>query len=168
MAEDEEIPGHKPPTNDPVSDDPPLLEDDDFESTNAGGSEGNLWIKIALGVVVSIALVTGVMYVKGIGPFEGVIEKTPFDDDAELPPAPSALPPKVVALPDPPQPASIPTDPSPSGTTGPSGTAAGSQEKAVDQAGEKPAEAKPATSKGKKPVAKKAAKKTPPKKKKKR
>lgn len=168
MAEDEEISAHKPHPNDPASDDPPLLEDDDFESTNAGSSEGNLWIKIALGVVVSIALVTGVMYVKGIGPFEGVIEKTPFDDDTELPPAPSALPPKAVTLPDPVLPASVPTEPSPSGTAGPSGAAAAHEEEPPGQAVEKPAEAKPAKAKGKKPAAKKAAKKTPPKKKKKR
>lgn len=98
------------------NDEPPLLEDEDFESATPAPPAGNLWLKIAFGVVVSIALVTGVMYVKGLGPFAFAHEKTPFDDEAadaaaDALPAPSALPVKAEPLPDPKpvEPSAVPT-----------------------------------------------------------
>ena len=92
---------------DDPNDDPPLLEDNDFEAatsekSRSASGQDNVWLKIALGVVVAIALTTGVMFVKGIGPFAS--------DDLPPPPvmnlpAPSAPPAKPAPLP---EPASVP------------------------------------------------------------
>ena len=89
-------------------DDAPFLSDAQFELDDRHTAPPSQWPKIAFGVVVAIGVVLGVMYVKGLGPFQS--SPPPHVEIAPVapPPVPAALPASVPALPPPPPPPIVP------------------------------------------------------------
>jgi hypothetical protein len=84
-------------------DEQPLLSDAQFELDDNFTMPQSQWPKIGFGVVVAIGLVMGVMYVKGLGPFQAPPPKVEEVVPVAPTPPPASLPVQQ-ALPLPPPP----------------------------------------------------------------